>query len=266
MPLEVFMIGRTEFLDDQAALATGGVWVSDDDASDGALLVEFAGRGCYDSFEKPNPKTRSNVDYLGHIEEVGHWSVMEHATVTFYIKGVSRSLTHELVRHRHQSPSQLSQRFVVLKPDVMVRSIEDFVVPPLYEHPTDTDAAMILMDLWEAAIEAYEKLLPIGERRAKELGLTGTLAKKRAREAARAVLPNMTPTAITLTGNHRAWRDMLLKRLQPEADLEISRLAQVLFRMLSEVEPALYQDLQVVLTDEGPSLRAIPPSSESMGR
>lgn len=254
------MIGRTEFYDDQA-IRSEDVWESDKDGTDGALLVEFAGRACYQSFDKANPRTRSNKDYLGHIEEVGHWSVMEHATVTFYIKGVSRSLTHELVRHRHLSPSQLSQRFVVLNPDVMVR---DFVVPPLFEH--SEAASDILLDLWDAAIQAYEKLLPIGERRAQELGLTGTLAKKRAREAARAVLPNMTPTAIVLTGNHRAWRDMLLKRLQPEADLEISRLAQVIFGQLSEADPALYQDLQVVLTDEGPSLRAIPPSGESVGR
>lgn len=259
MPLEVFLIGRTKLIDDAAIAASEGVWTIDPDAVDGELLVEFAGRGCYDSFGKPNEATRDTTDYLAHIEEVGHWSVMEHATVTFHIKHVSRSLTHELIRHRHLSPSQLSQRFAKLG-----KGGQDcFVVPPLFEHPTDADAYQIMMDVWDLAGVAYEKLLAIGTARLEAQGVEGTLAKKRAREAARCVLPNMTPTKITLTGNHRAWRDMLLKRLQPEADQEISRLAQVLFGQLSELEPALYQDLQVVLTDEGPSLRAIPPSDEA---
>lgn len=249
------MIGRTEFLEKAAIAASDGLWTVDPNAEDGELLTEFAGRGCYGSWNKANPNTRDTKDYLAHIEEVGHWSVMEHASVTFYIRGISRSLTHELVRHRHHSPSQLSQRFVVVG-----KMGGDHVIPPLFEHPTDEEAAALLEGVWDHAVMAYEELLAIGTRRAEELGLSGTLAKKRAREAARAVLPNMTPTAITLTGNHRAWRDMLLKRLQPEADLEISRLAQVIFGKLSTLEPAMYQDLQVVLTDEGPSLRAIPPS------
>lgn len=260
MPLEVFLIGRTELVDQAAIDASDGVWTIDPDAADGELLVEFAGRGCYQSFNKPNEQTRDTADYLAHIEEVGHWSVMEHATVTFYIKGVSRSLTHELIRHRHLSPSQLSQRFVVLKPDVMTVTLDDFVVPPLYEHPYDDAISDILLDAWDHAIVAYGRLLEAGIKRLEGQGVSGTLAKKRAREAARAVLPNMTPTAVTLTGNHRSWREMLLKRLQPEADQEICRLAQVIFAKLSSLEPALYQDLQVVLTDEGPSLRAIPPS------
>ena len=76
----------------------------------GQDLAEFAGRACYQSWHKPNPDTRTNHGYLGHILEVGHESVLEHGTVSVYITGISRSLTHELVRHRHFSYSQESQR------------------------------------------------------------------------------------------------------------------------------------------------------------
>ena len=82
------------------------------DADGGEALAEFAGRACYQSWSKPNPRTATNAGYLRHILEVGHLSVLEHGSVTFYLTGVSRSLTHELIRHRHFSYSQLSQRYV----------------------------------------------------------------------------------------------------------------------------------------------------------
>ncbi len=82
------------------------------DAEGGQALAEFAGRACYQSWKKPNPATATNAGYLAHILEVGHLSVLEHGTVTFYLTGVSRSFTHELIRHRHFSYSQLSQRYV----------------------------------------------------------------------------------------------------------------------------------------------------------
>lgn len=255
MQLDVKIVGITRFVDEAAIEASDGVWTPDDRSSDAESLTEFAGRSCYQSWSRPNPKTAANADYLAHIEEVGHWSVMEHGTVTFYIRGVSRSLTHELIRHRHLSPSQLSQRFVVLNPDVMERSDRDFVVPPLFRG--DEQAGEILLDAWEHAVEAYGALLVSAERIMREEGLTGSAASKRAREAARAVLPNMTPTAIVLTGNHRAWREMLLKRLQPEADAEIRALAVVLFKMLSDEEPALYQDLHLHDRDGIPALEQL---------
>src|SRR5258706_4986057 len=82
------------------------------DAEGGQALAEFAGRACYQSWDKPNPATATNAGYLAHILEVGHLSVIEHGVATFYLTGVSRSFTHELVRHRHLSYSQLSQRYV----------------------------------------------------------------------------------------------------------------------------------------------------------
>ena len=85
------------------------------DATGGQALAEFAGRACYQSWSKPIPATATNAGYLDHILQVGHLSVLEHSTATFYITGISRSVTHELIRHRHFSYSQLSQRY--LPPD-----------------------------------------------------------------------------------------------------------------------------------------------------
>src|SRR5690606_39417836 len=64
---------------------------------------------CYRSFNRPNPKTATNEGYLNHILEVGHESVLEHSSATFYIEA-SRSVLTELERHRHLSFSVVSQR------------------------------------------------------------------------------------------------------------------------------------------------------------
>ena len=87
------------------------------------FLHEFAGRACYQSFHRPNPATATNKDYLANTNSQGHFSILEHGSVTFYVEGVSRSLTHELIRHRHLSYSELSQRYV---------NVEDaaVVIPP----------------------------------------------------------------------------------------------------------------------------------------
>jgi thymidylate synthase ThyX len=90
------------------------------DTGGGEALAEFAGRACYQSWKKPNPSTATNAGYLRHILEVGHLSVLEHGSVSFYLSGVSRSLTHELIRHRHFSYSQLSQRYVPERDAAMV--------------------------------------------------------------------------------------------------------------------------------------------------
>ena len=84
----------------------------DTDATGAEALVEFAGRACYETFDKPNPRTATNAAYLRHIMEVGHHGLLEHASATMYVRGISRAAAGELMRHRHFSFSQLSQRFV----------------------------------------------------------------------------------------------------------------------------------------------------------
>ena len=108
----VYLVGR-QVVDAATVdrfLADHGVsWQTDTEVA-GEHLAEVAGRLCYMSFARPRPG--GNKAYLDHILEVGHGSVLEHAVWNFVFTGVSRSLTHELVRHRHMGYSQLSQRYV----------------------------------------------------------------------------------------------------------------------------------------------------------
>ena len=104
-PLRVQLIAKTEFL------APPDVpWSTDADG--GPALVESPVGRVIRTGPNPTRGPRQNAGYLRHIIDVGHFSVLEHATVSFYITGISRSCTHELIRHRHFSYSQLSQRYV----------------------------------------------------------------------------------------------------------------------------------------------------------
>lgn len=193
-------------------------------------LAEFAGRSCYQSFHKPNPATRDNSDYLAHTNEQGHYSILEHGSVTFYVEGVSRALTHELIRHRHLSYSQLSQRFV----DESDRSAP--VLPPAFQHSahrTRLEALAQYVD--HVTRDAYKEAAHILEREG--------LSRKEAREAARAFLPNMTETKIVVTGNIRAWRDFLHKRWDAHADAEIREFAGLVLRDLRHFAPNSLQDI-----------------------
>lgn len=224
--LSVTMIAFTElsgFTDEKII----DQWLSFEGASNADHLAEFAGRACYQSFDRPNPATRANKDYIANILKQQHFSVLEHASATFYIQGISRALTHELVRHRHLSYSQLSQRYVPSE-DV------DFVIPPAVGDSRGLE--LYLEDYMQGARDAYEHLV----QRFEEKGITG----KKAREAARAVLPNMTETKIVVTGNHRAWREVISKRNSPTADAEIQEFATELLRQLKEIAPATYQDME----------------------
>src|SRR6187402_3170286 len=149
------------------------------DADGGQALAEFAGRACYQSWTKPNPRTATNAGYLRHILEVGHLSVLEHGSVSFYLTGVSRSFTHELIRHRHFSYSQLSQRYVPERDAAMVEP--DVIAEDPELHKKFVAAA-------EAGVQAYTELLEGLEQRFTDEP-NATLRRKRARQAARAILP-----------------------------------------------------------------------------
>ncbi|QAY14218.1 ThyX-like thymidylate synthase [Mycobacterium phage Hexamo] len=191
-------------------------------------LAEFAGRNCYRSFHRPNPATRENEDYLAHILEVGHESVLEHASATFYIE-TSRSVLTELERHRHLSFSVVSQRYV----DPTELGVH---VPPAIQECMGEIPGEILRDAVEYAVGSYEAIVSYLS------GVRG-LPRKQAREAARAVLPNMTNSPMVVTGNHRAWRYVIKNRWHEAADAEIRELAGELLRQLREIAPNTYQDI-----------------------
>ncbi|WP_203917406.1 FAD-dependent thymidylate synthase [Rugosimonospora africana] len=223
------------------------------DADGGQALAEFAGRACYQSWNKPNPATATNAGYLAHILDVGHLSVLEHGTVTFYFTGVSRSFTHELIRHRHFSYSQLSQRYVperdaaVVEPDVIA---ED---PELHKK---------FVEASEAAVRAYTELLEGLEKRFADIP-NATLRRKQARQAARSVLPNATETRIVVTGNYRAWRHFIAMRASEHADVEIRELAVECLRQLKGVAPNVFADFVISSLDDGTEIAASPYAWES---
>lgn len=231
--MRVSVIGYTSFIEDMATQESDGQWERQDDTGDASSLIEFAGRQCYESWARPNPETATNAGYIKNILNMQHYSVLEHGSVSFRISEVSRSLTHELVRHRHLSPSQLSQRFV--KPER-----NSFIVSPLYAD--DAWSQSILQDHWADSVNRYDQLINVWMPRLLQAGHTPFKARKMAQEAARAVLPNMTPTALVLTGNHRSWREFLEKRGSIHADAEIRQLAIAIHGRLVTLEPALYQD------------------------
>src|SRR5215467_7478126 len=146
---KVYLVGRQE-LDRggiDAFLRDHGVsWQTDTDVG-GEALAEMAGRVCYMSYGKGR---KTNREFIGHIVEVGHGSVLEHAVWSFVITGVSRSFTHELVRHRHFSYSQLSQRYVN-------ESDSDFVEPDIIAG--DPKLHAVWCEAVEATRQAYDRLV-----------------------------------------------------------------------------------------------------------
>ena len=244
-PLRVQLIAKTEFLAPPEV-----AWTTDADG--GAALVEFAGRACYQSWSKPNPRTATNAAYLRHIIDVGHFSVLEHASVSFYITGLSRSCTHELIRHRHFSYSQLSQRYVP-ENDAQV------VVPPGMEDDAE------LLEIFTAAADAsrttYTELLARLEAKFADQP-NAVLRRKQARQAARAVLPNATETRIVVTGNYRAWRHFIAMRASEHADVEIRRLAIECLRQLIDVAPAVFSDFEISVLADGSEVATSPLATE----
>ncbi len=189
-------------------------------------LSEVAGRGCYESYHRPNEATRSNEAYQKHILDVGHFSVIEHGSATFFIAGVSRALLAELSRHRHFSFSVLSQRYVD-------SSEAKVITPPLF----DGQLELALANHNEASQNYYEQAV--------DRLIQQGYSRKEARGAARAFLPEATETKIFLTGNMRAFMEFIQKRNIDGADIEIRLLAQELLRHLKRVAPNTFQNMSV---------------------
>jgi thymidylate synthase (FAD) len=238
----VYLVGR-QVVDAEAVdrfLADHGVaWQTDTEVA-GEHLVEIAGRLCYMSFARPRPG--GNKAYLDHILEVGHGSVLEHAAWNFVFTGISRSLTHELVRHRAGwAYSQVSQRYVD-------ESIAEYVEPDCIADDPELHA------LWLEAVghahQAYVKLVQkLTERFQDEPDKT--LRRKLARQAARSVLPNATETKIFVTANARALRHFIEMRASRHAEVEIRKLAVKVLEVMKHEAPNLFNDYQLVPLPDG---------------
>ncbi len=236
----VYLVGRQSvdaaaverFLDDH-----GATWTTDTEVG-GERLAEIAGRVCYMSYGKGR---KTNREFLGHIVDVGHGSVLEHAVWSFVITGVSRSFTHELIRHRHFSYSQLSQRYVD-------ESDSDYVEPDVIASDPDLHA------VWAEAVNvsraAYDRLVAgLQEKFSGEADKT--LRRKLARQAARSVLPNATETKIFLTGNARALRHFIELRGSEHADVEIRKVAVQVLGLMQAESPSMFSDYTLVPLPDG---------------
>jgi thymidylate synthase (FAD) len=210
------------------------------EATDGERLAEFAGRLCYMS--QANPAQRSSAEYLENIKKQGHGSVLEHSVYVLLIEGISRSCSHELVRHRAGfGYSQLSQRYVD-------ESHAAFVVPPAMLGDGKLEAAWLaqVTAAQAAYVQAVEDLM-----RRYEWVADKVHRRKMAREAARSLLPNATETKIVVSANVRAWRTMLELRCGEGAEQEIRRMAVAVLRTLTGEAPLLFGDFEVYRGEDG---------------
>ena len=230
----VALIARPEFLEPEHLRVE---WRGE--ASAGERLAEFAGRVCYMS--QHNPANRTTAEYLENIKKQGHGSVLEHAVYVLLIEGISRSCSHELVRHRAGfGYSQLSQRYVD-------ESHAAFVMPPAMIGDDQLEVAWEreITNAQSAYVRAVEALM---ERFA---WVTDKVHRRKlAREAARSVLPNATEVKIVVSANARAWRTMLELRCGEGAELEIRRMAIACLRVLQREAVALFSDFETYIGDD----------------
>ena len=232
----VYLVGRQEmddaaiqrFLDDY-----GLAWETDTEVG-GEQLAEAGGRVCYLSFGKGR---KANAEYIGNIIAQKHGSVLEHPVWNFIIAGVSRSFSHELVRHRAGwGYSQLSQRYVD-------ESTANFIEPDIIAEDEGLHA------VWLRAIEAsHRAYLELVEGLMAKLQdePDRTQRRKLARQAARSVLPNATETMIFVSPNARALRHFFELRGSEGADVEIRKVALQMLRLMRQEAPTLFGDYEIV--------------------
>lgn len=212
----------------------------------GLAIVEAAARICYDSYGKG----RTDIEeFVVNLLKHKDGSVLEHVNYTFAVSGISRSLSHELVRHRAGfAYSQRSQRFVD-------ESGVEFVVPPLLleegmesmlsAFEAETDWIGAAYSGMVSGIDAYVK---------DEAYPRPTERRKAVRSTARSILPNAAETKMIVTGNVRAWRHFLEMRASAYADAEIRRLALRIFEILQRESPLLFFDINYISESEGVSV------------
>lgn len=212
-------------------------------AADADVLIEFAGKSCYMSFDTALNQNltkvggRSTHDYIQQgIIANKHGSVLEHASVTFFLVNVSRVVTHEIIRHRAGTAfSQTSGRYV--------RSDEiDMYLPE------DIACNPAAVEVWKRAVlqmeENVAELAKVTRVDEKPFSL-----KKRLTSAFRRLIGNGQANHIVVTANHRAWRHMIEMRTDPNAEEEIRVVFADISRQLRVRFPTIYADAQVSVVD-----------------
>jgi len=215
---------------------------------DGAQLCKVAGQVCYMSFGPKRTFNEHAERYFNNLKSSGHGSVFEHATFSLLLYGISRSVTHELVRHRAGFGfSQTSQRYVSGR-------VLRFVERPEYAQDEDLHA-QFLQRIERAAGEyalLTNRLLEMQQAGVNILSAeVRTDLRKKVQQCARSVLPNETEAPIVVTGNARAWRHLIEMRASPHAEIEIRELAVRIFLCLRLIDPVLFGDYTIEQLPDG---------------
>lgn len=186
--------------------------------SNAEKLIEATGRTSYLSFDKQAEGTEK--EFIRMLLKKGHQSVLEHAYATFKFTGVSRSFTHQLVRHRLCSYTQQSQRYVD-------ESNFNYIEPESVK--SNPEAHSIFMEIMDKAKKGYSDLQKLGIKN----------------EDARFVLPNAVESQIIVTANLREWRHIIELRGSPDAQWEIREVAIEILKILKKHAPTVFEDFEI---------------------
>lgn len=199
-------------------------------------LIASAAKLCYSAVgvdEIVEGLNEQNIEkFLNRLMSYGHASPIEHVSFTFAIEGISRSLTHQLVRHRIASYSQQSQRYVKLDQF-------EYIVPPEIEK--DKDAKRIFIEAMEESQKSYDGIVSILKEKYINNGMKKMNAEKKAIEDARYVFPNACETKIVATMNARSLMNFFEHRCCNRAQWEIHALADEMLRQVKKVAPILFK-------------------------
>ena len=192
-------------------------------------LIYAACRQCYseqfaaDIFTQAKKQETKQEEFISKVIASGHLSPLEHVSFTFAVSGVSRALSHQLVRHRIASYSQQSQRYV---------KADDFG----YVMPQSINRDQVLKAEFEAIIAAirvsYDKIL----RRFEQKGITG----EKANQDARFILPQAAETKLVVTMNCRQLLHFFKQRCCERAQWEIRHLADKMLTICKNVLPCVF--------------------------
>jgi thymidylate synthase (FAD) len=215
---------------------------------DSSQLCKTAGQTCYASFGERRTTNENAAAYFERLTSAGHGSVLEHANFSFLLYGISRSVTHELVRHRAGVGfSQVSQRYVS---GAVLRFVErpeyqgNGELHRLFEERADRAAAEYgaMADRLLERQEGGNSMLSADYK---------TDARKKVQQTARSLLPNETEAPMVFTGNVRALRHIIEMRADAHAESEIRNLAVRIFLCLVTADPILFGDYSITELPDG---------------